>query len=190
MSVAALLAFLSAGAHAQGQLINAGAMDTRDLYLEVDVNGEHTAQIVHFRQVGGHLFATGEDLAQVGVATSKLGIADNANVNLDTLPGLRYRYDAPRQTIALQIPDAIRKPFEFDTRGVAATPQATSGRGFVFNYDAYAQAGTASEFALWSEERYFDQNGVLVIRAWHTFITTGAITCATTPRGACRIPPI
>lgn len=161
MSVAALLAFLSAGAHAQGQLINAGAMDTRDLYLEVDVNGEHTAQIVHFRQVGGHLFATGEDLAQVGVATSKLGIADNANVNLDTLPGLRYRYAAPRQTIALQIPDAIRKPFEFDTRGVAATPQATSGRGFVFNYDTYAQAGTASEFALWSEERYFDPNGVL-----------------------------
>ncbi|WP_322044506.1 fimbria/pilus outer membrane usher protein [Paraburkholderia sp. J67] len=161
VSMAALLAFLSAAAHAQGQLINAGAMDTRDLYLEVDVNGQRTAQIVHFRQLGGHLFASGDDLSQVGVATAQLGIANSANVDLDSLPGLHYRYDAQRQTLELQIPDAIRKPFAFDTRAVSAIPAATSARGLVFNYDAFAQAGSASEFALWSEERYFDPKGVL-----------------------------
>ncbi|WP_310631057.1 fimbria/pilus outer membrane usher protein [Paraburkholderia sp.] len=153
-------AFLSAAAHAQGQLINAGAQDTRDLYLEVDVNGQRTNQIVHFQQLGGHLFATGQDLGTVGVDTAQLHIAPDANVDLDTLPGLRYRYDPARQSLDLQIPDAIRKPFEFDTREVVATPNATSSRGLVFNYDAFAQSGSANEFALWSEERYFDPHGV------------------------------
>ncbi|MFP3741104.1 fimbrial biogenesis outer membrane usher protein, partial [Burkholderia sp. SIMBA_019] len=80
--------------------------------LEVDVNGQRTTQIVHFRQLGGHLFASGQDLDAVGVDTAQLHIAPDASVDLDSLPGLRYRYDPTRQSLDLQIPNAIRKPFQ------------------------------------------------------------------------------
>lgn len=155
-----LLAFWAAGARAQTPPADAGTMNARDLYLEVDVNGERTSHIVHFRQLGGRLFAAGADLNAVGVATERLHLNDAQNVDLDSIPGLRYRYDAATQRIDLQLPDALRKPFQFDTRGVSAIPPAHSDRGFVLNYDAYAQSGAASQFSLYSEERYFDPIGV------------------------------
>ncbi|MFP3747969.1 fimbrial biogenesis outer membrane usher protein, partial [Achromobacter sp. SIMBA_011] len=37
---------------------------------------------------------------------------------------------------------------------------ATSGRGFVLNYDAYAQTIAHAPLAVWSEARYFDPYGV------------------------------
>jgi hypothetical protein len=133
----------------------------RDLYLEVMLNGQRTSLIAHFRDVGGRLSATGKDLREVGIATDKLGAADTASIELDQIPGLRYQYDASRQTIDLQVPDAIRKPYTFDTRELAQTPNAAASRGFLINYDAFAQTDTNAQFALWSEERYFDPSGVL-----------------------------
>ncbi|MFM0013630.1 fimbria/pilus outer membrane usher protein [Paraburkholderia sediminicola] len=133
----------------------------RDLYLEVMLNGQRTSLIAHFRDVGGRLSATGKDLSEVGIATDKLGAADTAAIELDQIPGLRYEYDTSRQTIDLQVPDAIRKPYTFDTRELAQTPNATASRGFLINYDAFAQTDTNAQFALWSQERYFDPAGVL-----------------------------
>ena len=133
----------------------------RDLYLEVMLNGQRTSLIAHFRDVGGRLSATGKDLSEIGIATDKLGAADTASIELDQIPGLRYEYDASRQTIDLQVPDAIRKPYTFDTRELAQTPNAAASRGFLINYDAFAQTDTNAQFALWSEERYFDPSGVL-----------------------------
>ena len=156
-----LPAWLAAPVRAQTPPVDAGTMNARDLYLEVDVNGESTSRIVHFRQLGGRLSASAEDLDAVGVATQRLHVADAQNVDLDAVPGLHYRYDASHQRIDLQVPDAFRKPYQFDSRAVAAIPPARSDRGLVLNYDAYAQSGAASEFALWSEERYFDPLGVL-----------------------------
>jgi hypothetical protein len=52
----------------------------------------------------------------------------------------RFSRFEPRQTFELQIPDAIRKPFEFDTRAVTAMPQAASGRRPVVW--AFRDAGT------------------------------------------------
>jgi outer membrane usher protein len=48
----------------------------------------------------------------------------------------------------------------FNTRELTATPRATSSRGFVINYDAFAQTDTDAQLAIWSEERYFDPTGV------------------------------
>jgi outer membrane usher protein len=161
LTLSTLLAGLAAPARAQTPPVDAATMNARDLYLDVGVNGQPTSRIVHFRQLGGKLFASAEDLNAVGVATERLHIADTENVDLDAVPGLHYRYDAAHQRVELQVPDALRNPFQFDTRAVAAIPPAHSDRGLVFNYDAYAQSGSASEFALWSEERYFDPLGVL-----------------------------
>ncbi|MFM0661766.1 fimbria/pilus outer membrane usher protein [Paraburkholderia sediminicola] len=133
----------------------------RDLYLEVMLNGQRTSLIAHFREADGRLSATGKDLSEVGIATDKLGAADTASIELDQIPGLHYQYDASRQTIDLQVPNAIRKPYTFDTRDLTRTPNAAASRGFLINYDAFAQTDTNAQFALWSELRYFDPAGVL-----------------------------
>lgn len=145
--------------------VSTRAHESRDLYLEVTLNGQRTSVIVHFREVDGHLVATGSDLNSLGIETERLGIADTAEVRLDDITGLRYRYDAAQQAIDLQAPDSIRKPYRFDTRELSATPAATSSRGLVINYDAFVQTDTEQRLAFYSEERYFDPAGV--------FSTTG-----------------
>lgn len=132
----------------------------RDLYLEVKVNGERTSSIVHLREVGGHLIATGRDLDELGVTTDRLHIGPDDDVRLDQVPGLQYQYDAGAQSIDLHVPDAIRKPFRFDTREIVAAPRAVSSRGFLINYDAFVQSEADAQLSLFTEERYFDPYGV------------------------------
>jgi len=141
-------------------LADASANLSRDVYLEVDLNGQRTSLIAQFRELNGHLAATGKDLTSIGIAIGRLGIAETADVQLDAIPGLRYSYDVARQVVDLQIPDSIRKPYTFNTRELIATPRAMSSRGFVINYDAFAQSDTDAQLAVWSEERYFDPTGV------------------------------
>ncbi|SOE94303.1 Outer membrane usher protein [Burkholderia sp. D7] len=131
-----------------------------DVYLEVEVNGQRTSMIAQFRELNGHLAAKGKDLDNIGLALDRLGIADTVEVQLDSIGGLRYTYDAARQTVSLEIPDNLRKPYTFNTRAQARTPPATSSRGLLINYDAYAQSSTDAQLAIWSEERYFDPTGV------------------------------
>ncbi|MFM0738886.1 fimbria/pilus outer membrane usher protein [Paraburkholderia xenovorans] len=138
-----------------------GAAAARDLYLEVMLNGQRTSLIVRFREIGGRLSALGEDLGEIGVAIDRLGATGTTLLELDRIPGLHYHYDAARQSIDLQVPDAIRKPYTFDTRELTQTPNAAASRGFLINYDAFAQTDTNAQLALWTEERYFDPNGVL-----------------------------
>ncbi|WP_345813421.1 fimbria/pilus outer membrane usher protein [Paraburkholderia sp. PREW-6R] len=133
----------------------------RDLYLEVMLNGQRTSLIAHFRDVDGRLSANAKDLNDIGIDTEKLHAADTAQLELAQIPGLRYQYDPARQSIDLLVPDAIRKPYTFDTRELTKTPNATASRGFLINYDAFAQTDTNAQFAFWSEERYFDPTGVL-----------------------------
>ncbi|VBB11052.1 fimbria/pilus outer membrane usher protein [Burkholderia stabilis] len=131
-----------------------------DVILEVSVNGENTALLAHFRERDGHLSASGADLRTIGFATGRLGIADSATVDLDTIPGLRYRYDAARQSVDLQMPDALRRPYAVDSRALPATQAATASRGIAINYEAYAQTIGDRQFSLYTDVRYFDPNGV------------------------------
>ena len=139
---------------------DASANPSHDLYLDVSLNGERSILIAQFRESGGRLSAAGKDLSNIGIAIDRLGIADTAEVPLDSIRGLHYTYDAARQRVTLQVPDDIRKPYTFDTRAHLAPPPATSSRGFLINYDAYAQSDTEAPLAIWSEERYFDPAGV------------------------------
>ncbi|GLQ89819.1 fimbriae usher protein [Dyella flagellata] len=139
----------------------AGEMQqTQDVYLEVAVNGEEVPFIVHFQATGARLSATGADLARIGVAIGKLGIAASAQVQLDAIAGARYRYDRTHQRVDLTLPDNARQPYMVDSRQLSPSMPATSGRGLVLNYDAFAQNQTGNRFALWMEQRYFDPAGV------------------------------
>src|SRR6202022_2652198 len=91
--------------HAQALLLPADASANlpRDLYLEVDLNGQRTSLIAHFRESNGRLSATGRDLSDIGLAIDRLGIAGTAEVRLDAIAGLRYHYDAARQAIVLRV---------------------------------------------------------------------------------------
>ncbi|WP_256583526.1 fimbria/pilus outer membrane usher protein [Burkholderia singularis] len=138
----------------------AGPAPANDLYLDVSLNGEPTHLIVHFAIVDGRAFASEDDLNDLGIATSRLRQPANALVALDALDGLRYRYDATRQTMALVVPDALRIPHTLDTRALAPSPPASAGRGVVLNYDLYTQTAGGASAALWHEARYFDPAGV------------------------------
>ncbi|WP_174951882.1 fimbria/pilus outer membrane usher protein [Burkholderia lata] len=133
---------------------------THDVVLEVSVNGESTALLAHFRERDGRLSASGADLRTIGFATDRLGIADAATVELDTIPGLRYRYDAAHQSVDLQMPDTLRRPYAVDSRALPATQAASAARGVAINYEAYAQTIGDRQFSLYTDVRYFDPNGV------------------------------
>lgn len=141
-----------------------GATDSNsvhDIYLEVDINGQQTSVITHFRERQGHLSATGEDLRALGLELGSLGVHDTSEVALDSISGLHYTYNAANQTLALTVPDALRRPYRFDTRSQQKIPPATSDRGFIFNYDAYLQSEASSRFAVSDQERYFSPAGSL-----------------------------
>ncbi|WP_323120950.1 fimbria/pilus outer membrane usher protein [Burkholderia alba] len=171
LAVAALAAAGGSPAHAQDApaitladartaITATAAGESGDLYLDVTLNGEPAHLIAHFIARDGKLSASQDDLNDLGIATPGPRLPGDALIPLDSLPGLRYGYDATRQTIALQVPDALRIPHTFDTRALAPTPPASSGRGVVLNYDLYAQSAAHAPVALWSEARYFDPAGV------------------------------
>ncbi|EGD00824.1 fimbrial biogenesis outer membrane usher protein, partial [Burkholderia sp. TJI49] len=89
-----------------------------------------------------------------------LGIADATTVDLDSIAGLSYRYDAARQVVDLRMPDSLRRPYALDSRALPATQAATASRGLVINYDAYAQTLGEQQFSLYTDLRYFDPHGV------------------------------
>ncbi|CAB3693754.1 hypothetical protein LMG1866_02195 [Achromobacter ruhlandii] len=143
------------------QLVSFGNIAERDVYLEVSINGVNTTQLLRFRDAQGRLSASPGALGSVGVDVGKLGAPRDSQVPLDDIAGLRYTYNAAMQTVNLVVPDALRRPFEVDTRGLPRTPRATSGRGLILNYEAYAQTDAYSKVSMYTEQRYFDPHGTL-----------------------------
>lgn len=154
-------------AHAQSE----HAVDTpvarmdlsQDVYLEVDLNGQPTSKIARFHLSKGKLYASAADLEQVGLRMDRLGsgVGAAAEISLDTIAGLRYTYDAARQTIALRVPDELRTPYAIDSRALPETPPATSSSGIYVDYDLFASSSPGQPVALANETRYFNPSGVL-----------------------------
>jgi len=130
----------------------------QEVFLEVILNGQPSGRILRFRATGGRLACDAAELATLGLDPARLGGTGEAR--LDELPGLSYGYDAAAQRVELSVDDSLRLPFLADARQLARTAPAQSGRGLVLNYDAYAQSGAGSRFALWSQLRYFAPSGV------------------------------
>jgi outer membrane usher protein len=140
--------------------ITAAASATADLYLDVTLNGEPLRLIAHFVKRGNTLFASADDLNELGIATTSRPALANELVELGALPGLTYAYDAAHQTIELRVPEGLLIRHRVNARAIASSPPASSGRGVVLNYDFYAQTEEHSPAALWTEARYFDPAGV------------------------------
>jgi outer membrane usher protein len=147
------------------------------LYLEVTVNGQATHSIVSFKKQSGRLYVGAKDLEGLGANLSQGGIVpphsashgldgpseNDAQVELGSVSGLTYRLDEPHQSIELNLSDALRAPYVLGRTGRGA-PVASSGTGFVFNYDVVAQGAPstthASSFDMSTEQRYFGPLGV------------------------------
>ncbi|WP_445657996.1 fimbria/pilus outer membrane usher protein [Achromobacter sp. NCFB-sbj8-Ac1-l] len=154
-----LIGASAAAADVPIQLVSFGDIAERDVYLEVSINGVNTTQLLRFRDAQGRLSASPGALGSVGVDVRKLGAGDDSEIRLDDVAGLRYTYNAAMQSVNLVVPDALRQPYQVDTRGLPRTPPATSGRGLILNYEAYAQTDAYNKVSMYSEQRYFDPRG-------------------------------
>ena len=130
----------------------------QEVFLDVILNGQPSGRLLRFRATGARLASDASELASLGLDPARLG--STGEVRLDEVPGLSYHYDAAAQRVELTVADSLRLPFVADARQLARTPPAQSGRGLLLNYDAYAQSGSGSRLALWSELRYFAPSGV------------------------------
>lgn len=130
------------------------------LYLLLVVNGTAGSQPVPVSESNGHFRLRRDDLR---AAQIPLPADAPAQVELDQLRGIEVDYDAAGQQLRLQIP-----PDWLPTQSLAGTPllpylPAQGGTGVLLNYDLYFSApehGTDS-LALWSEQRWFGNSGML-----------------------------
>ena len=157
----ALSCAVARAADVPDQLVSFGDLAERDVFLEVSINGANTSQLLRFRDAQGRLSASADALRSVGIdVPGAEGAAGSPALRLDAIPGLRYSYNAATQSVNLMVPDALRTPYQLDMRGIPRAPPATSGRGLVLNYDAYAQTSGLSRLSLYTEQRYFSPSGV------------------------------
>ena len=156
----ALSCAVARAADVPDQLVSFGDIAERDVFLEVSINGANTSQLLRFRDAQGRLSASADALRSVGIGVPGPDGGGSPELRLDAIPGLRYSYNAATQSVNLVVPDALRTPYALDMRGVSQAPPATSGRGLVLNYDAYAQTSGLSRLSLYTEQRYFSPSGV------------------------------
>ena len=157
----ALSCAVARAADVPDQLVSFGDIAERDVFLEVSINGANTSQLLRFRDAQGRLSASADALRSVGIGVpGPDGAAGSPELRLDAIPGLRYSYNAATQSVNLVVPDALRTPLRARYARRVPAPPATSGRGLVLNYDAYAQTSGLSRLSLYTEQRYFSPSGV------------------------------
>lgn len=142
----------------------ADANETETLVLEIIVNGASQGDPATFERRGNAFYAIPQTLNDAGIRTSNVKPGPDGRIALDSIPDLHYRYDAQKQQLVIDVAQHQQIAQQLGYRVVAA-PRATSGTGFVLNYDAsYVHAsgdGTENQFGVWSEQRFFSPLGVL-----------------------------
>ncbi len=128
-------------------------------YLEVMVNGESTGSVARFADRDGTLLTPADELRDLGLRADPALADAQGMIALDQLPGVSYRYEPSMQRVYLTVDDSLRIPTQLGSRS-RTRPPVTSGRGFVLNYDAYAQPDTGHELGIYSEQRFFHPGGV------------------------------
>jgi len=128
-------------------------------YLEVMVNGESTGSVARFADRDGKLLTPIDELHDLGLRADPTLADPQGMVPLDRLPGVAYRYEPAMQRVYLTVDDAQRMPTQLGARN-RARPPVTPGRGFVLNYEAYAQPDSGQDLGLYSEQRFFHPGGV------------------------------
>jgi outer membrane usher protein len=155
----ALLLATASGAAAQSAAPAAPVV--QELFLEVSVNGEPSGQVVRFTQGKRGLRVGVDSLRELGLDPAAFGLVGQGEIDLDEVRGLRYSYDAGRQTVALVLDDALRTPFQLQARRPERMAPTPTAPGAVLNYNAYLQVRPQRSALVANELRYFNQRGVL-----------------------------
>ena len=122
--------------HTQSQ--NAG---TKDLYLEVFINGDSMKMIGAFKQLpGGALVARPEELREVGLEPNGKAAAPDGSIRIDRLPGVGYRIEAETQRLYFTTSDAGRaaKVIDINPEPDKERQKPQSSYGAVLNYSLFA----------------------------------------------------
>ncbi|MFL1516325.1 fimbria/pilus outer membrane usher protein [Pseudomonas prosekii] len=136
------------------------AVADAQLFLELVVNQMNTGRVVAVDQRGGRFFLPASALRESGI---KLPENIDADVDLDSLPGLHSEYDSTGQRLLVNVPpEWLPEQFVGSREAYPRTP-ALSSFGALLNYDLYLNdtddAGTY--LAAWNELRLFDGWGTL-----------------------------
>ena len=109
------------------------------------INGASAHMIGSFVRLGdGRIGAARGELSELGLDPS--AAASSADfVLLDDFPGASYRYDEPKQAIAITIDNGFRKVNAFDFAQGANLRRAVAAWGAVVNYDVLAGGATKDE---------------------------------------------
>ncbi len=138
-----MLVALGAGAPAIAQDVPPpdGADPNQDLLLGVVVNDRPTGALATFRRLpDGRLAATPGDLQTAGIKPEAGAVGPDGLVPLDSLAGVAWRYDEPKQIVVFTAPDGARVPTSIDV-GAGSRPvdlsAVRSDFGFLTNYTLY-----------------------------------------------------
>ncbi|MEI6804950.1 MAG: fimbria/pilus outer membrane usher protein [Myxococcaceae bacterium] len=99
------------------------------LYLEVDLNSEETGKVIPFIiEPKSSPMAMRKDLLEAGLVLPTKGSPDEW-IDLDSLPGVDYEYDATQQNINIIVPDNYRhvKVFSNKLGGPVETDPSLTG---------------------------------------------------------------
>ena len=118
-----------------------GADPSQDLLLGVIVNDRSTGTLATFKRLpGGRLAATPGDLRTAGIQPKVGAVGADGLIPLDSLAGVTWRYDEPKQVVVFTAPDDARVPTSVDV-GSGSRPvdlsAVRSDLGFLMNYTLY-----------------------------------------------------
>lgn len=129
------------------------------LFLEVVLNGAASGRIVHFVREGGRFHAGAYSLRLLGFEPP----AGSAAIDLGTLEGVSWTYDAASQRIDIAAPALLAS--QSRTRlndATTAIPRPQASPGALVNYDLYTTADEsgARSVSAYAELRSFGRSGV------------------------------
>lgn len=136
----------------------ANALVGEPLFLEVSVNGQASGRIVQFVRVGESFHAGAHSLRLLG-----FDVAGADAVELSTVAGLAWDYDAARQQIDLVAPDLLGRQSRTRLNDARTDVlRASASTGAVLNYDLHATTDEshARSLAAFAELRTFGRHGV------------------------------
>ncbi|MDA8456508.1 fimbria/pilus outer membrane usher protein [Acidovorax sp. GBBC 3334] len=156
--LACLPRLLSAGDHALPPPAPGQAAAPAMLYLEVDVNGRASGELVAVRQRGPHFEIDALVLRRLHVRTDR---PDGTLVAVDGLPGVTVAYDSLAQRLRIDVPPEWL-PGQVLGAGPREDVVVSQGTGLLMNYELYATRSRGRTAAsVWSEQRFFGSHGVV-----------------------------
>ncbi|GAB3101690.1 fimbria/pilus outer membrane usher protein [Lysobacter terrae] len=145
--------------------VSAGSADVQaaqTLYLDVYRGDRSLGQLIRVQLRDGRLFATPDDLRQLGlVIDASLPTDETGLLALDAVPGLKYRYDIEGQRLILDVAPELRPNQSLGYRMPEAVA-ATRSAGFLLSYDAYGRSTRYEDtLSLATTARVFGRFGAL-----------------------------